>query len=134
MYFYILILCVNTITSRINTNAFFDFLELVSQCQMDGARRRTTTCTSNIGQIRHSKEIERKQTRSSGKNECQCSLATFKKNESKIASGIRRGRFIHVAIRRVREIDIYCTCRWYSLCNFPYRQHYENTCSYNFEG
>ena len=29
MYFYILILCLNTITSTINTNAFFDFLELV---------------------------------------------------------------------------------------------------------
>ena len=26
-----------------------------------------------------------------------------------------------------------CTCWWYSLCNFQYRQHYENTCSYNFE-
>jgi hypothetical protein len=34
----------------------------------------------------------------------------------------------------VREIGIYCTCWWYSLCNFQYRQHYENTFSYNFEG
>ena len=25
------------------------------------------------------------------------------------------------------------TCWWYSLCNFQYRQHYENTCSYNFD-
>jgi hypothetical protein len=33
----------------------------------------------------------------------------------------------------VREIGIYCTCWWYSLCNFQYRQHYENTCSYNFD-
>ena len=33
----------------------------------------------------------------------------------------------------VREIGIYDTCWWYSLCNFQYRQHYENTCWYNFE-
>jgi len=33
----------------------------------------------------------------------------------------------------VREICIYCTCWLYSLCNFQYRQHYENSCSYNFE-
>ena len=31
------------------------------------------------------------------------------------------------------EICIYCTCWLYSLCNFPYRQHYENTCSYNVD-
>ena len=29
----------------------------------------------------------------------------------------------------VREICLYYTCWWYSLCNFQYRQHYENTCS-----
>ena len=34
---------------------------------------------------------------------------------------------------QVREIGIYYTCWWYSLCNFQYRQHYENTCSYNFD-
>ena len=33
----------------------------------------------------------------------------------------------------VREIALYYTCWWYSWCNFPYRQHYENTCSYNFD-
>ena len=33
----------------------------------------------------------------------------------------------------VREIGLCYTCWWYSLCNFPYRQHYENTCSYNFD-
>jgi len=33
----------------------------------------------------------------------------------------------------VREIGIYDTCWWYSLCNFQYRQHYENTGSYNFD-
>jgi hypothetical protein len=33
----------------------------------------------------------------------------------------------------VREIDIYYTCWLYSLCNFQYRQHSENTCSYNFD-
>ncbi len=36
----------------------------------------------------------------------------------------------------VREIGIYYTC-WlyslYSLCNFQYRPHDENTCSYNVE-
>ena len=37
------------------------------------------------------------------------------------------------ATASVREICIYCTCWWYSLCNFQYRQQYENTCSYNFE-
>ena len=26
-----------------------------------------------------------------------------------------------------------CTCWWYSLCNFQYRQQFENTCSYNVE-
>jgi hypothetical protein len=26
-----------------------------------------------------------------------------------------------------------CTCWWYSLCNFQYRQHYENTCSDHFD-
>jgi hypothetical protein len=31
------------------------------------------------------------------------------------------------------KIIVYCTCWWYSLCNFQYRQHYENTCSYNFD-
>jgi hypothetical protein len=25
------------------------------------------------------------------------------------------------------------TCWWYSLCTFQYRQHYENTCLYNFD-
>ena len=34
----------------------------------------------------------------------------------------------------VREIGVcYDTCWWYSLCTFQYRQHYEHTCSYNFE-
>ena len=33
----------------------------------------------------------------------------------------------------VREIGKGYTCWWYSLYNFQYRQHYENTCSYNFE-
>jgi hypothetical protein len=33
----------------------------------------------------------------------------------------------------VREIGLCYTCWWYSLCNFQYRQHYENTCSYNFD-
>jgi hypothetical protein len=33
----------------------------------------------------------------------------------------------------VREIGICYTCWWYSLCNFQYRQHYENTCSYNLD-
>jgi hypothetical protein len=37
------------------------------------------------------------------------------------------------AVFLVREICIYCTCWLYSLCNFQYRQQYENTCSYNFE-
>ena len=26
-----------------------------------------------------------------------------------------------------------CTCWWYSLCHFQYRQQYEKTCLYNFE-
>ena len=33
----------------------------------------------------------------------------------------------------VREICLYYTCWWYSLCNFPYRQQNENTCSYHFD-
>ena len=33
----------------------------------------------------------------------------------------------------VRTKHIYDTCWLYSLCNFQYRQHYENTCSYNFD-
>ena len=33
----------------------------------------------------------------------------------------------------VREIDLYYTCWWYSLCNFQYRQQSENTCSYNVD-
>ena len=33
----------------------------------------------------------------------------------------------------VSEIGLYYTCWWYSLCNFQYRQHYEQTCSYNFD-
>ena len=33
----------------------------------------------------------------------------------------------------VRGIYIYDTCWWYSLCNVQYRQHYENTCSYNVD-
>jgi hypothetical protein len=33
----------------------------------------------------------------------------------------------------VREIGLCYTCWWYSLCNFQYRQHYENTCSYNVD-
>jgi hypothetical protein len=34
---------------------------------------------------------------------------------------------------QVREIGLYHTCWWYSLCNFQYRQHYENTGSYNLD-
>ena len=37
------------------------------------------------------------------------------------------------AWRMVREIGVYDTCWWYSLCNFQYRQQYEHTCSYNFD-
>jgi hypothetical protein len=33
----------------------------------------------------------------------------------------------------VRETCLYYTCWWYSLCNFQYRPHYENTCSYNVD-
>ena len=33
----------------------------------------------------------------------------------------------------VCDIGLYCTWWWYSLCNFQYRQHYENTCSYNVD-
>ena len=33
----------------------------------------------------------------------------------------------------VREIGICCTCWWYSLCDFQYRQHYDHTCSYHFD-
>jgi hypothetical protein len=32
----------------------------------------------------------------------------------------------------VRKISVYCTCWWYSLCNFQYRSSYENTCSDHF--
>ena len=31
------------------------------------------------------------------------------------------------------KISVYCTCWWYSLCNFQYRSLYENTCSYNVD-
>jgi len=31
------------------------------------------------------------------------------------------------------ELCLYYTCWWYSLCNFQYRQHHENTGSYNFD-
>ena len=37
------------------------------------------------------------------------------------------------ALLQVREIFMYCTCWWYSLCNFQYRQHYEHTGSYNLD-
>ena len=33
----------------------------------------------------------------------------------------------------VREICLYCTCWWYSLGTFQYRQQYENTGPYNFD-
>ena len=33
--------------------------------------------------------------------------------------------------RKVREISVYCTCWWYSLCNLKYWSNYTNTCSYN---
>ena len=40
------------------------------------------------------------------------------------------GALVHMGVAPdVRDIGIYCTCWWYSLCNFQYRQHYENTCS-----
>jgi hypothetical protein len=38
-----------------------------------------------------------------------------------------------VVLTMVREIYIYDTCWWYSLCNFQYRQQYEKTCSYNVD-
>ena len=34
---------------------------------------------------------------------------------------------------QVREIGLYDTCWWYSLCTFQYRQQYKNTCSYNVD-
>ena len=34
---------------------------------------------------------------------------------------------------KVCEISVYCTCWWYSLCTFQYRQHYEKTCSDHFD-
>ena len=44
------------------------------------------------------------------------------------ATATRGGRASR-ATTKVREIGLYYTCWWYSLCNFQYRQHYENTCS-----
>ena len=31
------------------------------------------------------------------------------------------------------QVRLYCTCWWYSLCNFQYRSYYAHTCSYNFD-
>ena len=41
-------------------------------------------------------------------------------------------RLVHLTTR-VREIGLYDTCWWYSLCNFQYRQYYENTGSDHFD-
>ena len=30
-------------------------------------------------------------------------------------------------------VSVYCTCWWYSLCTFQYRQHYEQTGSDHFD-
>ena len=41
---------------------------------------------------------------------------------------LKAGHRIHI-----RTWSLSDTCWWYSLCNFLYRQHYEQTCSYNFD-
>jgi hypothetical protein len=40
----------------------------------------------------------------------------------------------YTAMQGKIEQSVYDTCWWYSLCNFQYRQQFENTGSYNFEG
>ena len=49
-----------------------------------------------------------------------------------LASDIRSAPIL-AFVDAVREIGLYYTCWWYSLCNFLYRPHYENTCSYNLD-
>jgi hypothetical protein len=39
----------------------------------------------------------------------------------------------HYSDAEVREMCLYYTCWLYSLCNFQYRQQYENTCSDHFD-
>jgi hypothetical protein len=39
----------------------------------------------------------------------------------------RRHCKLHLRHPHVREMCLYCTCWWYSLCNFQYRQHDEHT-------
>jgi hypothetical protein len=93
--FIFVVVCLNTITSRIKTNAtFFDVLELVS----------------NSAGAKGSKKL----------------------SASSVPSMMMQRRF-HLPFYTVREICLYYTCWWYSLCNFQYRQHYENTCSDHFE-
>jgi hypothetical protein len=46
-----------------------------------------------------------------------------------IPASVIRSAPILAFVDAVREIGLYDTCWWYSLCNFQYRQHYEHTCS-----
>ena len=55
-------------------------------------------------------------------------LRATTKNVPRVATATGR-----VKTGPVRDIGLCDTCWWYSLCNFQYRQHYENTCSYNVD-
>ena len=134
MYFYIFIVCLNTITSMINTNLFFDFTDFQATHQ--------TLCFPNADQIILIKEgtivfqgkyQDAKQVTAfsdmlgatdehSGANEGANDTEVSAENIHVVADTADQGK-----------ISVYCTCWWYSLCNFQYRSLYENTCSYNFE-
>ena len=64
-------------------------------------------------------------------------LTTLYQFHAKVLSMVTQPvlKYLHVVELRVAQgkIHVYCTCWWYSLCNFQYRSLYEKTCSYNFE-
>ena len=140
MYFYIFILCLNTMTSMIKTNAFFDLIDFQEFYReylnpLLTARTKTKTTTSSSKR---------------GPNKFRAQQRLFVMNPNKIAA-CRHLINVHTArndkilvfsddifalrqyavLLRVREIGLCYTCWWYSLCNLEYWSNCTKTCLYN---
>jgi hypothetical protein len=76
-------------------------------------------------------DLDRNSSMNGGLNMASLLIPTTDSFRAQTLIGLLHARDYPVMM--VREISVYCTCWLYSLCNFQYRQQYENTCSYNFE-
>ena len=116
MNFFILILCGNTIASMINTNPFVDFAGPVGDILRALPRLKRLL----PGGWKHYDASSEKSTSASSYFSTWSLLDDTKLDhivEHVDGGGMLGGVSGEVV---VREICVYCTCWWYSLCNLEY--------------